>query len=109
MHRKFVHYGSESLRHLHEFATCVDKIHIPPKENRLCKSCKIGKMRRKINKTLETHKQKPLALISDDLAGPFVKSIRGYEYIFCKLLIAFLGKYGHYPSCRGLIIFSRTG
>ncbi|KAI0991970.1 hypothetical protein K3495_g16216, partial [Podosphaera aphanis] len=80
MHRRFGHYGSEALRHLHEVASGIRKIHVPPKERRVCKSCKIGKMKRKISKILEKHQENPLALISIDIAGPFVKSIRGFEY-----------------------------
>ncbi|KAI0998856.1 hypothetical protein K3495_g9341 [Podosphaera aphanis] len=75
MHRRFGHYGSEALRHLHEVASGIHKISIPPKEKRICKSCKIGKMRRKISKKLEKHQEKALALVSIDIAGPFVTSI----------------------------------
>ncbi|KAI0992424.1 hypothetical protein K3495_g15761 [Podosphaera aphanis] len=86
MHRRFGHYGSEALRHLHEVASGIRKIHVPPKEKRVCKSCKIGKMRRKISKILEKHQESPLALISIDIAGPFVKSIRGFEY-FLQIIV----------------------
>ncbi|KAI0999794.1 hypothetical protein K3495_g8405 [Podosphaera aphanis] len=80
IHRRFGHYGSEALRHLHEVASGIKKISIPEKEKRICESCKIGKMKRKISKELEVHKDKVLAQISIDIAGPFVMSIRGFEY-----------------------------
>lgn len=80
MHRRFGHYGTEALRHLHEVASGVKKITIPPKEKRICKACKIGKMRRKKSKRLATHKGVALELVSLDIAGPFIKSIRGFEY-----------------------------
>ncbi|KAI0999270.1 hypothetical protein K3495_g8924 [Podosphaera aphanis] len=79
-HRRFGHYGSDALRHLHEVASGIKKISIPEKEKRICESCKIGKMKRKISKELEVHKDKVLAQISIDNAGPFVMSIGGFEY-----------------------------
>jgi hypothetical protein len=79
MHRRFGHYGSKSLRYLHEVSN-IKKIKIPPIYRRICEACKIGKMRKKINKTLAKHKAEPLALVSIDIAGPFVMSIRGYVY-----------------------------
>lgn len=41
---------------------------------------KIDKMKRKISKILEEYKKEPLGLISIDIAGPFIKSIRGFFY-----------------------------
>jgi hypothetical protein len=80
MHRRFGHYGSGALRHLHEVASGIKKIQIPAPARRICKSCKIGKMRKKINKNLAKHKSEALALVSIDVAGPFVESIRGHKY-----------------------------
>ena len=80
MHRRFGHYGSKILRHLHEVASGIKEIKIPPPHRRICEPCKIGKMRKKISKKLAQHKAEALALVSIDIAGPFVMSIRGYVY-----------------------------
>ena len=80
MHRRFGHYGSKSLRYLHEVASGIRKIRIPPIHRRICEPCKIGKMRKKMSKKLAQHKAEALALVSIDIAGPFVMSIRGYTY-----------------------------
>ena len=52
MHRRFGHYGAGMLRKLHEVASGVKKIKIPPPHKRICEHCKIGKMRRKISKRM---------------------------------------------------------
>ena len=80
MHRRFGHYGPKILKHLHEVASGIKKIKIPPPHRRICEPCKIGKMRKKISKKLAQHKAEALALVSIDIAGPFVMSIRGYVY-----------------------------
>jgi Reverse transcriptase (RNA-dependent DNA polymerase)/gag-polypeptide of LTR copia-type len=80
MHRRFGHYGSNILRRLHEVASGIKQIKIPPPHRRICEACKIGKMRKKINKRLAEHKAEALALISIDIAGPFIMSLRGYTY-----------------------------
>ena len=72
MHCRFGHYKSKSLRYLHKVASGIKKIKIPPSHWRICELCKIGKMQRKISKKLVQHKAKVLALISINIAGPFV-------------------------------------
>jgi hypothetical protein len=75
MHRRFGHYGSKILRHLHEVASGIKKIKIPPPHRRICEPCKIGKMRKKISKKLAQHKAEALALVSINIAGLFVMLI----------------------------------
>ncbi|KAI0993875.1 hypothetical protein K3495_g14309, partial [Podosphaera aphanis] len=58
----------------------MKKVKIPVAEKRICKVCKIGKMRNKISKILAPHKREPLELISFDIAGPFPTSLRGNRY-----------------------------
>lgn len=48
-------------------------------------------MRRNINKNLEKHQKSSLALVSIDIAGPFIKSIRGFEY-FLQIIDSFTRK-----------------
>ena len=69
IHRRFGHYGSKSLRHLHEVASGIKKIKIPPLRRRICEPCKIGKMRKKISKKLAQHKAEALALVSINIIG----------------------------------------
>lgn len=51
MHRRFGHYGPILIGKLHKVANLKTKISIPPPNRRVCKSCKLGKMRNTISKT----------------------------------------------------------
>ncbi|KAI0993059.1 hypothetical protein K3495_g15125, partial [Podosphaera aphanis] len=79
IHRRFGHYGPNIIGKLHKTSN-IDRVKIPIAEKRICKSCKIGKMKNKICNTLAQHKTEPLELISFDVAGPFPKSLRGNRY-----------------------------
>ena len=52
IYRHFGHYGSKSLRHLHEVVSGIKRIRILPLHKRICEPCKIGKMQKKISKKL---------------------------------------------------------
>jgi hypothetical protein len=80
LHRRFAHYGPDMISKLHKVTTLKDKIKIPPKERRICKSCKIGKMRNRTSRVLAEHKKEALQLVSLDIAGPLPTSLRGNRY-----------------------------
>ena len=60
IHRRFAHYGPQLIRNLHKVLEGIDKVKIPPPDKRICDSCKIGKICKKISKKLEEYKREPL-------------------------------------------------
>ncbi|KAI1006134.1 hypothetical protein K3495_g2082 [Podosphaera aphanis] len=56
IHRRFGHYGPGIIGKLHKVSN-IEKIKIPVAGKRICKSCKMGKMRNKISKLLAPDKK----------------------------------------------------
>ncbi|KAI1007831.1 hypothetical protein K3495_g392 [Podosphaera aphanis] len=79
IHGRFGHYGPGIIGKLHKVSN-IEKINILVAGKRICKSCKIGKIRNKISKNLAPHKKESLELISFDIAGPFPTTLRGNRY-----------------------------
>lgn len=83
MHRRFGHANPKVLAALHRVAN-IKEIKIPTKIP-VCGTCARTKMRKKKSKKLAEHKDEVLALVSLDVAGPFLRSYRGYKY-FAELI-----------------------
>jgi hypothetical protein len=79
MHRRFNHLGPEKIRNLHKVTTMSAPIKIPT-EREVYEVCALAKMKNRIPKTLSEHKDRKLALIQFDIAGPFAKTVRGNRY-----------------------------
>lgn len=79
MHRRFNHLGPDKIRNLHKVTTISIPIKIPS-ERKPCSVCALTKMTNRIPTKLSNHKDDTLALIQFDIAGPFLKSIRGNRY-----------------------------
>jgi Reverse transcriptase (RNA-dependent DNA polymerase)/gag-polypeptide of LTR copia-type len=79
MHRRFAHLGPEKLRSLHKVTTLERPIVIPV-DREMCRVCKLTKLRNKTNKVLSPWKESILALVSIDVAGPFLPTIRGNKF-----------------------------
>ncbi|KAI1006202.1 hypothetical protein K3495_g2019 [Podosphaera aphanis] len=75
IHRHFAHYGPDIIGNLHKTSS-IPKVKIPIAAKRICKSCKIGKMKNKFSRILAPHKKEPLELISFYIAGPLPISLR---------------------------------
>lgn len=78
-HRRLGHVGPSVLRKIHTMTTLKRPINIPP-QIELCDVCAKTKMRKRTSKVLAEHKDRKLALLSIDIAGPFPTSIRGFRY-----------------------------
>jgi hypothetical protein len=76
MHRRFVHLGPEKLRNLHKVTTMKRPVLVPT-DREMCRVCKLTKLRNRTNKALSPWKESVLALVSIDVAGPFLPSVRG--------------------------------
>ncbi|POS82165.1 hypothetical protein EPUL_006064 [Erysiphe pulchra] len=81
MHRRFSHMGFEKLRNLHKITNLKRPIVIPVDEE----ICRVCKLRNRTNKVCSPWKQSMLALVSIDVAGPFLPSLRGNTW-FCEVV-----------------------
>jgi hypothetical protein len=81
MHRRFGHMGPDQLRNLYK-VTKLKRPIVVPTEKEICQVCKLTKLRNRTNKTLSPWKESILALVSIDVAGPFLPSLRGNKW-FC--------------------------
>lgn len=79
MHRRFAHLGTEKLRNLHKVTTLKRPIVVPTNRD-MCRVCKLTKLRNRTSKILSPWKESILALVSMDVAGPFLPSIRGNRF-----------------------------
>jgi hypothetical protein len=79
MHRRFAHLGPDKLRNLHKVTTLKRPVLVPT-DREMCRVCKLTKLRNRTNKTLSPWKEAILALVSVDVAGPFLPTIRGNKY-----------------------------
>jgi hypothetical protein len=79
MHRRFAHLGPEKLRNLHKVTTLKRPILVPT-DREMCRVCKLTKLRNRTSKVLSPWKESILALISIDVAGPFLPTIRGNRW-----------------------------
>jgi hypothetical protein len=79
MHRRFAHLGPEKLRNLHKVTTLKRPVLVPV-DREMCRVCKLTKLRNRTNKALSPWKEAILALVSVDIAGPFLPTIRGNKY-----------------------------
>lgn len=84
MHRRFSHMGSEKLRNLHKVTNLKRPIVIPI-DKEICRVCKLTKLRNRTNKVCSPWKESILALVSIDIAGPFLPSLRGNTW-FCEIV-----------------------
>ena len=64
------------LRKLHKVISLKELIRIPPPRRRVCLIYKLTKIKNRINKELSKLKREKLELVSLDLVGLFVKSLR---------------------------------
>ena len=64
------------LRKLHKVTSLKELIRILPLRRRVCLIYKLAKIKNRINKELSKLKRKKLELVSLDLVGLFVKSLR---------------------------------
>lgn len=78
-HRRFNHVGPNLLRTLHQVTDLKRPINIPAKIE-ICDVCAVTKFKKRLRKKLAKHKDKKLALIAVDTAGPFPPSIRGFRW-----------------------------
>lgn len=79
MHRRLGHVGSAAIAKVHNVTTLKKPILIPqtlPK----CDICMRANIKNFYSKISSARKEKRLAVISVDIAGPFPISIRGYSY-----------------------------
>jgi hypothetical protein len=79
MHRRFAHLGPDKLRNLHKVTTLKRPVLVPT-DREMCRVCKLTKLRNRTNKVLSPWKEAILALVSIDVAGPFLPTIRGNKY-----------------------------
>lgn len=79
MHRRFAHLGPEKLRSLHKVTTMKRPVLVPV-DREMCRVCKLTKLRNKTSKILSPWKESILALVSMDVAGPFLPTIRGNRF-----------------------------
>jgi Reverse transcriptase (RNA-dependent DNA polymerase) len=79
MHRRFAHLGPEKIRNLHKVTTLKRPVMVPT-DQEMCRVCKITKLRNRTSKTLSPWKESILALVSMDVAGPFLSTVRGNRY-----------------------------
>ena len=79
MHRRFAHLGPEKLRSLHKVTTLKRPV-LFPVEREMCRVCKLTKLRNKTSKVLSPWKESILALVSVDVAGPFLSTVRGNRF-----------------------------
>ncbi|KAI0997587.1 hypothetical protein K3495_g10600 [Podosphaera aphanis] len=84
MHRRFGHMGPDQLRNILK-VTRLKRPIVVPADKDTCRVCKLTKLRNRTNKTLSPWKESILALISIDVAGPFLPSIRGNTW-FCEVI-----------------------
>jgi transposase InsO family protein len=78
MHRRFGHCSPKTISLLHT-VTDIPEVKIPRKIP-VCGTCARNKKKKRRSKKLAEHEQRPLALVSMDLAGPFPVSYRGNRY-----------------------------
>jgi hypothetical protein len=78
-HRRFGHVGPNTIKMLHTVTTLKRPIKVPT-ELEVCDVCAITKMRKRISRILAAHKERKLALLSVDIAGPWPASMRGYKW-----------------------------
>ena len=76
MYRRFRHYGLEMLRKLYKVILLKELIRILPLRRRVYLIYKLTKIKNRINKELSKLKREKLELVSLDLVGLFVKSLR---------------------------------
>ena len=79
MHRRFAHLGPDKIRNLHKVTTLRRPVLVPT-DREMCRVCKLTKLRNKTSKTLSPWKESILALVSLDVAGPFLPTIRGNRF-----------------------------
>lgn len=79
MHRRFAHLGPDKIRNLHKVTTLKRPVLVPT-DREMCRVCKLTKLRNKTSKTLSPWKESILALVSLDVAGPFLPTIRGNRF-----------------------------
>lgn len=84
MHRRFGHMGPDQLRNLHK-VTKLKRPIVIPLEREICRVCKLTKLRNRTNHKLSPWKESILALVSIDVAGPFLPSMRGNKW-FCQIV-----------------------
>ncbi|KAI0994587.1 hypothetical protein K3495_g13594 [Podosphaera aphanis] len=81
MHRRFNNCGPGMLRKLHIVTSLENQIKIPPSNRRICRTCKLAKMRNLTSKELSEKKKEKLELVHINIAGPFTKSISGNRFL----------------------------
>ena len=77
-YRRFGHVGLNALRILHTGTNLTRSIKILI-DLEICDVCAVTKMKRRNSKVLAKHKDRRLALLFVDIAGPFPTSMRGYR------------------------------
>jgi hypothetical protein len=76
MNLRFGHFGPNVLRHLHQIAQLKEKIRIR-KSRDICEPCQLANIKNKISRKLSPRKTDILELITIDIAGAFLTSLRG--------------------------------
>jgi hypothetical protein len=78
-HRRMNHLNPEKIRNLHKVTTLSSPIKVPSDID-ICEICCLTKMTNRLPKKLAKHKDRKLALIQFDVAGPLPISARKNRY-----------------------------
>jgi hypothetical protein len=78
-HRRMNHLNPEKIRNLHKVTTLSSPIKVPSDID-ICEVCCLTKMTNRLPKKLAEHKDRKLALIQFDVAGPLPISARKNRY-----------------------------
>ncbi len=73
--------GLDQLKNLYK-VTKLKRPIVVPIEREICRVCKLTKLRNRTNKRLSPWKELILALVSIDIAGPFLPSVRGNTWFY---------------------------